>query len=40
MDKVTVTIDGIQVTVPKGTTVLEAAEKVNIKIPRLCYHPD
>ncbi|MBN1998138.1 iron hydrogenase small subunit, partial [candidate division KSB1 bacterium] len=23
-----------------GTTLLEAAEKINIKIPRLCYHPD
>ncbi|MDZ7316821.1 MAG: NADH-dependent [FeFe] hydrogenase, group A6 [candidate division KSB1 bacterium] len=40
MDNVTVTIDGLQITVPKGTTVLEAAEKLNIKIPRLCYHPD
>lgn len=40
MDNVTITIDGIQVTVPKGTTVLEAAEKAKIKIPRLCYHPD
>lgn len=40
MDNVTVTIDGIQVTVPKGTTVLEAAEQAKIKIPRLCYHPD
>ncbi len=40
MDSVTVTIDGIQVTVPKGSTVLEAAEQTNIKIPRLCHHPD
>ena len=40
MDNVTVTIDGMQVTVPKGTTVLEAAEQAKIKIPRLCYHPD
>lgn len=26
--------------VPAGSTVLEAAELINIKIPRLCYHPD
>ena len=31
-------INDITVTVPEGTTVLEAAEKVNIKIPRLCYY--
>mgnify|MGYP003800495631 CR=1 FL=1 len=36
---VTLTIDGIQVEVPDGTTVLEAAEKVGIKVPRLCHHP-
>ncbi len=40
MENITLTIDGKTVTVPKGTTVLEAAEKLNIKIPRLCYHPD
>jgi len=36
---ITLTIDGIQVEVPEGTTVLEAAEAAGIKIPRLCYHP-
>ncbi|NOY60847.1 MAG: 2Fe-2S iron-sulfur cluster binding domain-containing protein [Calditrichaeota bacterium] len=40
MEAVTLTIDGIKVIVPKGTTILDAAEKINIKIPRLCYHPD
>ena len=30
-------IDGINVEVPKGTTVLQAARKVNIDIPTLCY---
>ncbi|MBD3384716.1 ferredoxin [candidate division KSB1 bacterium] len=40
MANINLTIDGIPVSVPQGTTVLEAAEKVNIKIPRLCYHPD
>jgi len=37
---ITLTIDNQQVTVPEGTTILQAAEKINIKIPRLCYHPD
>lgn len=30
-------IDGIDVEVPKGTTILQAAKKVNINIPTLCY---
>ena len=34
---ITLTIDGVEVTVPEGTTVLEAAVKANIKIPTLCY---
>ncbi|MCL2244261.1 MAG: 2Fe-2S iron-sulfur cluster-binding protein [Treponema sp.] len=34
------TIDGIPVTVPEGTRILEAAKKVNINIPVLCEHPD
>ena len=33
----TVTIDGIQVTVPVGTTILEAAAQIGIKIPTLCW---
>jgi len=33
-------IDGIKVTVPEGTTILEAAKTVNINIPVLCEHPD
>jgi iron-only hydrogenase group A len=33
-------IDGIQVTVPEKTTILEAAATVDIRIPSLCYHPD
>ena len=37
---ITLTIDGIQVEVPEGTTVLEAAEAAGVKIPRLCYHPN
>ena len=34
------TVDDIRVEVPEDTTVLEAAESVEIYIPRLCYHPD
>lgn len=33
----TVTIDGKQVTVPAGTTILEAAAELGIKIPTLCW---
>jgi iron-only hydrogenase group A len=33
-------INGIQVTVPEGTTILDAAKQVQIKIPVLCKHPD
>jgi len=37
---ITVKIDDIEVRVPIGTTILEAAKKVNIKIPTLCQHDD
>ena len=33
-------INGITVEVKEGTTVMEAAKKVQIKIPTLCKHPD
>ena len=33
------TIDGREVSVPVGTTVIQAAEKLWIFIPRYCYHP-
>ena len=33
-------INGIPVEVPAGTTILNAARKVQVKIPTLCYHPD
>ena len=32
-------IDGHEVSVPEGTTVIQAAEKLGIFIPRYCYHP-
>jgi NADH-quinone oxidoreductase subunit G len=39
MDSVTLTIDGRQVTVEKGKTVLQAAIEVGISVPYYCYHP-
>lgn len=35
---ITLTIDGQQVTVPEGTTILEAARQIGIDIPVICYH--
>ena len=37
---INLTIDGVQVSVPAGSTVLEAARKANIHIPTLCYLKD
>lgn len=37
MKKITLEIDGKKTEVEEGTTVLEAAEKLDIKIPTLCY---
>jgi NADH-quinone oxidoreductase subunit G len=37
-DQLTVTIDGIETTVPKGTLIVEAAKRVGIEIPVFCYH--
>ena len=38
-DLVTVTIDGRELQVPKGTLVIRAAEELGITIPRFCDHP-
>ncbi|MBX7547121.1 NADH-quinone oxidoreductase subunit G [Streptomyces sp. NPDC004232] len=38
-DLVTLTIDGIEISVPKGTLVIRAAEQVGVEIPRFCDHP-
>jgi NADH-quinone oxidoreductase subunit G len=38
-DLVTLTIDGFEVSVPKGTLVIRAAELLGIQIPRFCDHP-
>ena len=37
MSDITLKINGVEVTVPQGTTVLEAAHKANIDIPTLCF---
>ena len=36
---VTLTVDGHEVTVPKGTSLLQAAETLGIQVPHYCYHP-
>jgi NADH-quinone oxidoreductase subunit G len=38
-DTVRVTIDGFEITVPKGTLIIRAAEQLGIQIPRFCDHP-
>lgn len=38
-DLVSLTIDGIGISVPKGTLVIRAAEQLGIEIPRFCDHP-
>ncbi len=37
--EVTFTIDDVEVSVPKGTLVIRAAEEIGIQIPRFCDHP-
>jgi NADH-quinone oxidoreductase subunit G len=39
VDLITVVIDGFEVSVPKGTLIIRAAEKLGIQIPRFCDHP-
>jgi NADH-quinone oxidoreductase subunit G len=36
---VTLTIDGTEISVPKGTLVIRAAELIGVQIPRFCDHP-
>jgi NADH-quinone oxidoreductase subunit G len=38
-ETVTLTIDGREVTAPKGSLMITAAEAAGIYIPRFCYHP-
>ncbi|MBN8717388.1 MAG: NADH-quinone oxidoreductase subunit NuoG [Xanthomonadales bacterium] len=37
-DHVTVFIDGVEMAVPKGSMIIQAADKAGIPIPRFCYH--
>lgn len=39
VEMVSLTIDGEQISVPKGTLVIRAAELMGIQIPRFCDHP-
>src|SRR5918995_5161648 len=36
---ITITVEGRQVTVPAGTSILEAAKVAGVLIPHYCYHP-
>ena len=38
-DTVKLTIDGIEIEVPKGMLVVEAAKLIQRDIPVYCYHP-
>ena len=37
-DQVTVFIDGVEMAAPKGSMIIQAADKAGIPIPRFCYH--
>ncbi|TXL57979.1 NADH-quinone oxidoreductase subunit G [Aeromicrobium terrae] len=39
VELITLTIDGVEVSVPKGTLVIRAAELIGVEIPRFCDHP-
>ena len=39
VETVSAIIDGVEVTVPKGTLIIRAAEQLGIAIPRFCDHP-
>ncbi len=34
-----VKIDGREIEVPAGTTILQAAERLGLEVPQMCYHP-
>ncbi len=38
-ESVSVTIDGLSVSVPKGTSIIEAAKHAGVLVPHYCYHP-
>ena len=33
----TLTVDGVEVSVERGTTILEAAQKAGVRVPTLCH---
>ncbi len=37
---ISLTIDDVKISVPEGTTVLDAAQRAEIYIPHICSHPD
>jgi iron-only hydrogenase group A len=39
-ETISLIIDEQKITVSRGTTILEAAKRLSIRIPSLCYHPD
>ena len=39
-DKIKLTIDGTEIEIERGATVLQAAQSAGIYIPTLCYHPN
>lgn len=39
VELITLTIDGVEVSVPTGTLVIRAAELIGVEIPRFCDHP-
>jgi NADH-quinone oxidoreductase subunit G len=38
-DLVTLSIDGVETSVPKGTLIIRAAEQLGVAVPRFCDHP-
>jgi NADH-quinone oxidoreductase subunit G len=38
-DLVRLTIDGVEIEVPKGTRLIDAVERAGVVVPRYCYHP-
>jgi NADH-quinone oxidoreductase subunit G len=39
VDGVSISVDGVDLTVPKGTLVIRAAEQLGVAVPRFCDHP-
>ena len=37
MEKITLKINGVEISVPQGSTILEAARAAHIEIPTLCF---